>query len=132
MKTLFHFTLLLATMLITFTACSDDKNANALNGTTWKAVYVDNLFVIEFEDDSRVSGFRADANGNIKGSVYYGTYSFLGNNIVFNDFQIVNFYHFHFTDGIVSGNNMTLNYWWNMGAPGNQHRFDDQMTFHKQ
>lgn len=131
MKRLFYFALTL-TLIITLSACSNNNDKNAMIGTTWRASYVKELFVIEFEDDSRVSGFRADANGNIKGSVYYGTYSFTGNNIVFNDFQIVNFYRFHFTDGIVSGNNMTLNYWWNMGAPGNEQRFDDQMTFHKQ
>lgn len=122
--------LLLATM-ISFTACGDDKDEpkNTLKGTTWIASYVDETFVIEFESDTKVSGFRGDANGTIKGDVYYGTYSLNGNHIILNNFSIVNFYRFYFTDGTISGNNMTLNYWWEMGS--DKTRFDDQKTFHK-
>lgn len=133
MKKVFSLMLLLATML-TFTACGDDDKdepKQSLAGTSWSASYVDELFIIEFESDSKVSGFRADANGNIKGDVYYGTYSVNNGKITLNNFSIVNFYRFYFTDGTVSGNNMVLNYWWEMGAPGDKKRFDDTMTFHK-
>lgn len=127
--------MMLFTSMLAFTACGgdDDKDepSTGLAGTSWSASYVDELFVIEFESNSKVSGFRADANGNIKGDVYYGTYSVNGNKISLKNFSIVNFYEFHFTDGSVSGNNMVLNYWWEMGKPGDKKRFDDTMTFHK-
>lgn len=123
--------LLLATIL-TFSACSDDDDpVHNVVGTTWSASYADELFVIEFESNNKVSGFRADANGNIKGSVYSGTYSINGDKITLNDFFIVIFYRFYFTSGTISGNNMTLNYWWEMGAPNDRKRFDDVKTFHK-
>ena len=126
MKKPFYLMLLLATML-TFTACSNDKNA--LSGTTWTSLFVDELFVIEFEDNGKVSGFIADVNGNIKGKVYYGTYAFTNNSITLNDFYIVNSFRFYFTNGTVSGNNMTLNYYFKYD---NGNRYDSQRTFRKQ
>ncbi len=132
MKKAFSLMLLLAAIL-TITACSDDDEEPVHNvvGTTWSASYVDELFVIEFESNNKVSGFRADANGNIKGDVYYGTYAINGNRITLRNFSIVNFYRFHFTSGTISGNNMTLNYWWEMGDPNDKKRFDDVISFHK-
>lgn len=129
MKKVFSLMLLLATMF-TFTACSsddDDNSQNSIVGTTWTASYVNELFVIEFESNNKVTGYRADTNMNIKGDVYSGSYSINGNRIILNDFSIVNFYRFYFTDGTINGKSMNLNYWWNMGGE----RFDDDMTFHQ-
>ena len=128
MKKPFYLMLLLATLL-TVTACSNDKNT--LNGTTWSASYGlgSTSLVIEFEDNSKVSGFIAE-NGNISHNVYYGTYSFTDGNITFNDFLIAYSYiRFYFSNGTVSGNYMTLNYY---HKSDNGDRYDHQMTFHKQ
>ena len=131
MKKIFGLVLLCAT-IITVTSCgNDDELSNSLQGTIWTASYVDKLFVIEFESVNKVSGYRADSNGNIKGDVYYGTYTTNGNNITFNNFFIFNFYKFNFTNGTITGNNMKLNYWWEMGSPGDKERFDDTITFHR-
>lgn len=134
MRKVFSLMLLLATIL-TFTACGDDKEDEpsvSLNGTTWTASYVDELFVLEFESSNKVIGYRADSNGNIKGNVFTSTYSINGDRITFgNNFYITNFYKFYFTDGTIVGNTMTLNYWWEMGAPGDKQRFDDTKTFRK-
>lgn len=133
MKKLTNLLLIFAAVL-SLAACgsdSEDEPTNSLKGTSWSSSYADELFVIKFESNDQVSGYRADSNGNIKGSVYYGTYTLNGDNIVLNDFSIVNFYRFYFTDGVIKGNNMVLNYWWEMGASGEKVRFDEQKTFHK-
>jgi hypothetical protein len=131
MKKIFGLMLLCA-IIVTVTSCdNDDELSNSLQGTIWTASYVDELFVIEFESVNKVSGYRADSNGHIKGDVYYGTYTTNGDNITFNNFYIVNFYKFYFTDGTITGNNMKLNYWWEMGRPGNKERFYDTKTFHR-
>ncbi len=130
MRKFFYFMLLL-TAIITFTACNDEDNKNTLSGTTWSTSYGSaTSFVIEFEDNSKVTGFRTDANGKfISGSICHGTYSFTDNIIVFDDFTLsYSFLRFHFTDGTVSGNYMTLNYWESYSGT----RYDHQMTFRKQ
>jgi hypothetical protein len=88
MKKIFGLMLLCA-IIVTVTSCdNDDELSNSLQGTIWTASYVDELFVIEFESVNKVSGYRADSNGHIKGDVYYGTYTTNGNNITFNNFYI--------------------------------------------
>ena len=131
MKKIFGLMLLCATIITVASCDNDDELSNSLQGTIWTASYGDELFVIEFESVNKVSGYRADSNEHIKGDVYYGTYTTNGDNITFNNFYIVNFYKFYFTYGTITGNNMKLNYWWEMGRPDDKERFYDTKTFHR-
>lgn len=111
MKKVLSFMLLLAT-LVTFTACSDDNDepAKSLEGTVWTAVVGTNeVWAMDFESNTTVAMFRADANLNIVGTPVRSEYTYSGSALTFKTLSIEasNRVTYRVTAAGINGNFMT-------------------------
>ena len=112
MKKFFSVMLLCATVVLSFTACSDDEEmTNSLQGTLWSfddkvTVFEESEFTryIEFTDGRNVKIWDTDGNGP-----YSGTYTVNGNAVTFHNLHD-RYWRRYYIDGVFSTRSLTVNF----------------------